>query len=140
MWISSFTSATKTDGLGGAKSLRGILRNRVVGDGVAYGNFEMRWKFLQTHIGKANLYFALNGFADAGIVLKQFEIDESKIPENELNTYFDFSSDKDKLHPAAGAGLRIALNENFILAVDYGLALNKQDGAKGLYISIGNLF
>lgn len=138
--ISSFTSATKTDGLGGAKSLRGILRNRVVGDGVAYGNFEMRWKFLQTHIGKANLYFALNGFADAGIVLKQFEIDESKIPENELNTYFDFSSDKDKLHPAAGAGLRIALNENFILAVDYGLALNKQDGAKGLYISIGNLF
>lgn len=138
--ISSYSSATKTDGLGGAKSLRGILRNRVVGDGVAYGNFEMRWKFIQTHVGKANLYFALNGFADAGIVVKPFEIDQSSIPSEERDAYFDFSSDNDKLHPTAGAGLRIALNENFILAVDYGIALNKQDGAKGLYISIGNLF
>lgn len=138
--ISSFSSATKTDGLGGAKNLRGIMRNRVVGDGIAYGNFEMRWKFLKTHIGKANLYFALNGFADAGIVVKPFEIDESKIPETDRETYFDFSHKKDSLHPSAGAGLRIALNENFILAVDYGFAFNKNDGAKGLYINIGNLF
>jgi outer membrane protein assembly factor BamA len=138
--ISSYSSATKTDGLGGAKSLRGILRNRVVGDGVAYGNLEVRWKFLQTHLGKANLDFSLNGFADAGMVVKPFEINKSKIPTAELGQYFDFSSANDKLHPAAGAGLRIALNENFILAIDYGLAFNKQDGAKGLYISIGNLF
>ena len=138
--ISSYSSATKTDGLGGAKSLRGILRNRVVGDGVAYGNLEIRWKFLQTHLGKANLDFSLNGFADAGMVVKPFAIDESKIPVAEKDNYFDFSSANDKLHPAAGAGLRIALNENFILAIDYGLAMNKQDGAKGLYISIGNLF
>lgn len=138
--ISSYSSATKTDGLGGAKSLRGILRNRVVGDGVAYGNLEVRWKFMQTHLGKANLDFSLNGFADAGMVVKPFDIDKSKIPSAELDQYFDFSSANDKLHPAAGAGLRIALNENFILAIDYGLAINKQDGAKGLYISIGNLF
>ena len=39
-----------------------------------------------------------------------------------------------------GAGLRIALNENFILAIDYGFATNKQDGLKGLYINVGNLF
>ncbi|MFZ4547933.1 MAG: hypothetical protein ACOYN4_10890, partial [Bacteroidales bacterium] len=87
-----------------------------------------------------NLDFSLNGFADAGMVVKPFDIDKSKIPSAELDQYFDFSSANDKLHPAAGAGLRIALNENFILAIDYGLAINKQDGAKGLYISIGNLF
>jgi len=138
--ISSYSSSTKTDGLGGAKNLRGILRNRVVGDGVAYGNFEMRWRFLQTHVGKANLYFALNGFADAGIVVNPFDVDKTKIPVMEQSKYFDFSNEKDKLHPSVGAGLRIALNENFILAVDYGFAMNKQDGAKGLYISIGNLF
>jgi len=138
--ISSYSSSTKTDGLGGAKNLRGILRNRVVGDGVAYGNFEMRWRFLQTHVGKANLYFALNGFADAGIVVNPFDVDKTKIPVMEQSKYFDFSNDKDKLHPTVGAGLRIALNENFILSVDYGFAMNKQDGAKGLYISIGNLF
>lgn len=138
--VSSYSSSTKTDGLGGAKNLRGILRNRVVGDGVGYGNFELRYRFWETHIGKANLSFALNGFADAGIVLNPVAIDQSKIPIEEREKYFDFSYSNDKLHPSAGAGLRIALNENFILAVDYGFATNKQDGAKGLYISIGNLF
>jgi len=144
--VSSFSAVTKTDGLGGAKNLRGIIRNRVVGDGVAYGNLEMRWKFWQTHLGRANLYFALNTFADAGMVVKPFKVDEvylkSQIISGEENpdNYFDFSYSNDKLHPSAGTGLRIALNENFILAVDYGFALNKQDGAKGLYISIGNLF
>ena len=138
--ISSFSSTTKPDGLGGAKNLRGIMRNRVVGDGIAYGNAEMRWKFLKTNIGKANLYIALNTFFDAGMVVQPIEIDESKIPSIDKDTYFDFGYDKDKLHPSAGAGLRIALNENFILAVDYGFALDKKDGAKGLYINIGNLF
>lgn len=138
--ISSFSSTTKPDGLGGAKTLRGIIRNRVVGDGVAYGNAEMRWKFLNTHIGKANLYIALNTFADFGMVVQPIDIDESLIPTADKEQYFDFSSKSDKLHSSAGAGLRIALNENFILAVDYGFALDKKDGAKGLYINIGNLF
>ncbi len=138
--LSSYSSITKTDGLGGAKTLRGIMRDRIVGDGVAYGNLELRWKFLKTHVGKQNLYFALNGFSDFGMVLQQVNIDKSKISEADQEKYFDFSFEKDKLHPSLGAGLRIALNENFILAVDYGFALNKQDGAKGLYINIGNLF
>jgi hypothetical protein len=138
--LSSYSSITKTDGLGGAKTLRGIMRDRIVGDGVAYGNLELRWKFLKTHVGKQNLYFALNGFSDFGIVLQQVKIDKSKISSADQEKYFDFSFEKDKLHPSLGAGLRIALNENFILAVDYGFAMNKQDGAKGLYINIGNLF
>ena len=37
-------------GLGGAKNIRGVLRNRVVGDAVAFGNFELRSKFLKTVI------------------------------------------------------------------------------------------
>jgi hypothetical protein len=138
--LSSYSSITKTDGLGGAKTLRGIMRDRVVGDGIAYGNLEMRWKFLKTHVGKQNLYFALNGFSDFGMVVQQVKIDKSKISAADQAKYFDFSFEKDKLHPSLGAGLRIALNENFILAVDYGFAMNKQDGAKGLYINIGNLF
>ena len=116
------------------------MRDRIVGDGIAYGNLELRWKFLKTHVGKQNLYFALNGFSDFGMVVQQVKLDKSKISNADQEKYFDFSFEKDKLHPSLGAGLRIALNENFILAVDYGFALNKQDGAKGLYINIGNLF
>jgi hypothetical protein len=139
--LSSYSSITKTDGLGGAKTLRGIMRDRVVGDGVVYGNLEVRWKFLKTHVRKQNLYFALNGFTDAGMVVKEVDINRSEIPVDARNTYFDFDKyNHDKLHPSMGAGLRIALNENFILAVDYGFAMNKNDGLKGLYINIGNLF
>jgi len=138
--LSSYSSITKTDGLGGAKTLRGIMRDRVVGDGVAYGNLELRWKFLTTHIGKQNLYLALNGFSDFGMVVQEVKIDKSKISAADQARYFDFSYEKDKLHPSLGAGLRVALNENFILAIDYGFATNKQDGLKGLYINIGNLF
>ncbi|MBK7212349.1 MAG: BamA/TamA family outer membrane protein [Bacteroidales bacterium] len=138
--LSSYSSITKTDGLGGAKTLRGIMRDRVVGDGIAYGNLELRWKFLKTHVGKQNLYFALNGFSDFGMVVQQVKINKSLISEEDQAKYFDFSYEKDKLHPSLGAGLRIALNENFILAVDYGFAMKKEDGLKGLYINIGNLF
>jgi hypothetical protein len=138
--LSSYSSITKTDGLGGAKTLRGIMRDRIVGDGIAYGNLELRWKFLKTRLGKQNLYFALNGFSDFGMVVQQVKFDKSKISAADQEKYFDFSYEKDKLHPSLGAGLRIALNENFILAIDYGFSTNKQDGVKGLYINIGNLF
>jgi len=47
--ISSFAKFTETDGLGGSKTIRGILLNRIVGDGVAFSNFEFRWKFLKNH-------------------------------------------------------------------------------------------
>jgi hypothetical protein len=138
--LSSFSTVTKTDGLGGAKNLRGIMRDRVVGDGIAYGNFEMRWKFLKTVIGKQNVYLGLDAFSDMGMVVKKVAINQSLISASDRATYFDFSNQNDKVHPSAGAGLRIALNENFILAVDYGFALKNQDGLKGLYINIGNLF
>jgi len=111
-----------------------------VGDGVAYGNLEVRWKFLKTQLGKQNIYCALNGFSDFGMVVKQIKFDKSLISAADQQKYFDFSFEKDKIHPSLGAGLRIALNENFILAVDYGIALDHKDGAKGLYINIGNLF
>lgn len=70
--ITSFSKVTTTDGLGGAKTLRGILRNRVVGDGIAFGNFELRWKFYKTVLWNQNIYLALNGFADAGTVVKKY--------------------------------------------------------------------
>jgi hypothetical protein len=138
--MSSYSAITNPDGLGGGNSIRGIMRDRIVGDGVAYGNMELRWKFIRTHIGKQNLYFALHGFSDLGIVVQQMKFDRSNISSEDQFRYFDFTFEKDKLHPSLGAGIRIALNENFILAIDYGFALNKQDGLKGLYITIGNLF
>jgi hypothetical protein len=138
--LSSFSTATKTDGLGGAKNLRGILRNRVVGDGVAWGNVELRWRIVDFVVAKQNFYVGLVGFCDAGLVVQDVDIEEDGIDPAVKDEYFDFSYSNDKFHPSAGAGLRIGWNENFVIVVDYGFALDHKDGLRGLYIAFGNLF
>jgi outer membrane protein assembly factor BamA len=109
--------ALTRDGLGGAKTIRGVMRNRLVGDGFAYGNIEMRWKFLRTSIGKQNIYLALSGFLDGGIVTSKYKINTSGVPTEDLSI---FSNEKEKLHLGAGGGLHVVMNQNFVVAVDYG--------------------
>jgi hypothetical protein len=136
--ITSVLTGALSEGLGGAKSIRGILRNRVVGDGFFYGNLEARWKFVRFTFIKNNWYLGLNTFMDFGRVTKQI-----KIPDNIIkasgNSQF-FKNDAEKFHSSAGAGLRIVMNENFVISVDYGRAMNKQDGKSGMYIGLNYLF
>ncbi|HUX53958.1 MAG TPA: BamA/TamA family outer membrane protein [Williamwhitmania sp.] len=135
-----------SEGLGGSQTLRGILRNRVVGDGVAYGNFELRWKFINTVVWKQNLYLALSAFTDMGRVVQKVKFDKDKaiaIAQAEDPTFKpgDYFPDvSERLHASYGGGLHIALNENFILAIDYGKAVSKKDGDQGLYIALNFLF
>jgi outer membrane protein assembly factor BamA len=137
--ISSYTAATKSDGLGGAKSLRGVLRNRVVGDDIAFANLELRWKAWKTVVAGQNVYIGVNLFSDGGMVVKEIKVDQAKVPGYEHRAdYFDEKTDK--LHITYGAGLRLVLNENFVVAIDYGRAVNKKDGPGGFYININNLF
>lgn len=123
------------DAFGGAKTIRGIFRNRLVGDGVAFGNAELRWKFTYFTLLNQNFYLALNTFLDGGMVTNRWDYDQNGVPDDEKITVQD-----DELHLAYGGGFRIAMNENFIIAVDYGLAADKNDGNGGLYIGLGYLF
>ncbi len=136
--INSFSTTTKFDGLGGARTLRGIHRNRIVGDGIAYCNFEIRWKMLEGIVWKQNVYLGLTGFIDAGMVTRDINY-RAYLPVNiEFDHYFDPWAES--LHIGYGAGLRIGINENFIIAVDFGIAADKRDGSSGLYVGINNLF
>jgi hypothetical protein len=126
---------TDCDGLGGSKTLRGILRNRVVGEDVAYGNFEFRWKFLKTVVLNQNIYLALSAFTDMGIVTRDYKVSTEDVSEPNF-----FPNDNEGLHQSVGGGFRIALNENFIIAADYGVALDERDGDSGLYINLNWLF
>ncbi len=144
MYMSRMNGAY-SEGLGGSKTLRGVLRNRVVGDGIVYGNFEFRWKVFKAHWFNQNFYFALSTFFDTGRVIKNYEVEdvvnnlpESELPSVEKSNYFDFGAET--FHNSVGAGLHIAMNQNFILAVDWGKALNKQDGNSGLYVGLNFLF
>jgi outer membrane protein assembly factor BamA len=120
------------NGLGGSKTLRGLLRNRVVGEDFLFGNMEFRWKFLRTVVFNQNLYIALSAFTDFGYITDKYEYPN---PQN-----IDLIEDKDGLHSTYGGGLHFALNENFIVAVDYGLAKDRRDGKKGLYIGLNFLY
>ena len=134
-----FDSKATKDGLGGAKTLRGMLRNRVVGDGMAYTNLEARWKFFHGVLGGQNLYLALNAFTDMGMVYDRYEYTEYSEEYLLSGTPAPVEGDE-SLHISYGLGFRIALNQNFIVAVDYGMAANEQDGASGLYIGLNYLF
>jgi hypothetical protein len=136
MMISSYSPSTITEGLGGAKSLRGILRNRVTGDGFSYANVEFRYKILKFTTKKQNVYIALNPFTDAGIITKKILF--SGVHPDDMNIHF--SGNDEQLHFTSGCGLHLALNENFVLAINYGRAWNKQDGKSGLYIGTNWLF
>ncbi len=125
--------------LGGGGSLRGILRNRVVGDGIAFGNFELRWKFVQFTLANQNFYLGVNMFFDTGMVIQKTNVDTKNVPAGSVYSEY-FKTGAEKLHNSAGLGLKIAMNENFIVSVDYGKAFNYQDGNSGLYIGLGYLF
>ncbi len=128
------------DGLGGSKTIRGVLRNRVVGEDFVYGNLEIRWKVIRTVILNQNIYFALAGFIDGGMVTGKYELqDPDPIYLNEANAWMSLG-DEESLHLSYGAGVHIALNENFILSVDYGIASDPRDGESGLYIGLNFLF
>lgn len=133
-----YLRSANSEGLGGSKTLRGILRNRVVGDAIALANIELRWKFVRFQFINQNFYLGLNLFFDAGQVVKEIDINTSTVPPNIRKEYF--STEREKLHSSYGLGFRIAMNQNFIIAVDYGRAVNEQDGGSGLYIGLDYLF
>ena len=125
------------DGLGGAKNLRGIRRNRIVGDDYFYGNTELRWIFIRREYKGRNFYFALSGFSDFGMVTGKYEFNKAGITDD---IQYLFPDTDEKLHQSLGVGVHFALNENFVIAVDYGRALDKRDGTDGLYVVLDWLF
>ena len=137
--ITSYLIAATNQGLGGKSSMRGILRNRVIGDNVGFGNFEFRYKFLRFKMFSQNFYIGTNVFFDTGIILKPIEINFANVSASDKSTYFnDYSAGK--FHSSAGVGLKIGWNENFVISADFGKAFDKQDGNTGFYFGLNYLF
>lgn len=140
--ITSVMKGSTSEGLGGSKTLRGVLRNRVTGEGVFFGNTELRWKVARFRWRNNNFYVGLNGFIDFGRVTKKIRFSLPVSTEYNLASpaggYFDRGAEK--LHVSYGTGLRVAMNENFIVAFDYGMASDQRDGDSGLYMGLNYLF
>ncbi len=129
------------DGVGGSKTVRGIMRNRVVGEGMGYGNLEIRGKILKTTLFKQNFYIALSSFIDAGMVLQKYELPENLLSDHpDAAPYFNMNA-KEVPHIGYGAGIHFALNQNQIVTVNTAWALREEDGeGLSLYINMSFQF
>ncbi len=86
-----------------------------------------------------NFYLALNTFADFGQVTKKIDTSNITLPSAGIGSAY-FNKGAEHLHSSYGAGLRLVMNYNFVIAMDYGIATNKQDGDSGIYIGLNYLF
>lgn len=139
--VPTFLTSATSQGLGGSRTLRGVLRNRVVGDGFILGNVELRFIFYRTVIMNQNIYLGTNLFFDAGTVVDKIDIDLTQA-EAELGGQFPlyFNPGSESVHLSSGIGLKVGLNENFIVSLDFGKAFDRQDGNTGFYINLNYLF
>jgi outer membrane protein assembly factor BamA len=126
-----------SEGLGGSRSLRGVMRNRVIGDGIILGNAELRWRFLTTKIMKQKLTVGTNLFFDSGKVVDKIEF---KVNQTVSNASDYFAPGTEAIHISGGLGVKFGLNDNFILSIDHGLATDSRDGDSGTYINMNWLF
>ena len=131
-----YLSKNLSEGLGGNTSLRGIVRNRVVGDGVAWANFELRYRPFNFKLFGQRWYFGFNPFFDLGMVVQKYREDLMLASDNE-NIY---NGDDESLHMSAGIGLKAVMNKNFVISAEVGKAFDKRDGNIGFSLGVNYIF
>lgn len=136
--VYSYSPSSVIDGLGGSRTVRGMVANRLVAESVAYANIEMRWKFCYFNFLNQNWYGAVAPFMDFGRTLKKIDVDTSSLSAEEKEAHF--SDDAESLHATYGMGLHFSMNQNFVISADVGLPLDEQDGDMGIYIGMNWLF
>lgn len=141
----AFGNVQDFDGIGGNKTVRGINRDRVVGLDNIFFNTSFRYFLPDFALYNQKIGFCINGFFDGGMVTRGYDLTyHNTYNNNELltkyNEYIDLSI-KDSFHFAYGFGLKLILNDNFVVSMDYGIPLNSvDDGSGGMYICTGFLF
>ena len=136
------------DAIGGYRTVRGLMLDRVQGLHTGFYNIELRYKFVDFQLWNQNIAFAFSAFTDGAHVFKGFDLTNrnedalaiSAPEKNELYKKYIDTSRKDGLHASAGGGLRFIMNQNFIVAFEYARCFNKQDGKGAFYINTGFLF
>lgn len=146
-YITNMGEKCDFEGMGGYNTVRGIMRARVLGLDMASYTAELRWRFVKFHIGKQNIALALNAFSDGAMVTRG--VDLSRLKGWTGTPAAIYNQDKDTPHITFGAGFRFIMNENFIVAAEYGTPLThflknsplyNQDGTGAFYVNIGYLF
>lgn len=127
---------TYSEGLGGNATLRGVLRNRVVGNGMGWVNLELRFRSPTFRLFRQTWYAACNPFIDGGGVLQPYRRGEQVLTEDP----YIYSGQPEKIHIDAGIGLKLVMNYNFVLTGEWGKAFDSRDGISGMSFGLNYLF
>ena len=131
-----------SEGFGSSNTIRGLRENRILAEGFAWANTELRVKIVNFKLFNQFFYIAVNPFFDAGIITKAYRAAElEKAKTLTVDTYMPLSQlyDSSKVGDfvySAGAGLKIAMNQNFIVSVELAKCFYKPLDA-GLWLGIG---
>ena len=129
------------DAIGGYRTTRGLMLDRVQGLHTGFYNIELRYKFVDFQLWNQNIAFALSAFTDGAHVFKGYDLtNRTGVKQDLYERYIDINRKKDGLHASAGGGLRFIMNQNFIVAFEYARCFNRQDGKGAFYINTGFLF
>ena len=159
-----------SEGFGSSNTIRGLRENRILTEGFAWVNTELRVKLVRFKFLNQYFYIAMNPFFDAGVITKPYRsgiltgiVKDSKLAGYDFSDYVNFLTENqmtddldyfNKKHGtgydgkiydpeglkdiicSAGAGLKIAMNQNFIVSVELAKCLYEPLDA-GMWIGIG---
>ncbi len=135
-----------SEGFGSSNTIRGLRENRILAEGMAWANTELRVKLVNFKLFNQYFYVAVNPFFDAGIITKGYRedvlktvLEDAKLADIDGYTgptqIYDPSRTKDLIY-SAGLGLKIAMNQNFIVSAELAKCFTPGLDA-GLWIGIG---
>ncbi len=134
-----------SEGFGSSNTIRGIRENRILTEGFAWANAELRVKLVSFKLLNQFFYIAVNPFFDAGIVTKDYRPGVFALAENAVDpklrtlgvnpTIYDATKKGDIVY-SGGAGLKLAMNQNFIVSVELAKCFYQPLDA-GMWIGIG---
>jgi hypothetical protein len=131
-----------SEGFGSSNTIRGLRENRILTEGFAWANTELRVKLVNFKLFNQYFYIAVNPFFDAGVITKLYRAEafEAAAKKN-VQTYMPFNNIYDATKTgdivySAGGGLKIAMNQNFIVSVELAKCFYKPLDA-GMWLGIG---
>jgi len=130
-----------SEGFGSSNTIRGLRENRILTEGMAWANTELRIKLVKFTLFNQYFYIAVNPFFDAGIITKPYRAAAFAAAVERPDTFMKLSEvyDATKVGDivySGGAGLKIAMNQNFIVSVELAKCFYKPLDA-GMWLGIG---
>lgn len=128
-----------SEGLGGINTLRGVLGNRLLGDGYAWTNLELRSRIYSFRAFKRfDVDLGLNPFCDLGWITKAVRLDRFSFLTG--RSISDLRHESSRMHGDAGLGFKLTINGNYILSVEWAMPFRRDDGDYGLFVSMNYIF